>query len=225
MNTRDWVDWFIVGTSLLSSLGILVTIVVYFLQKNNSIASENNRIKRDEEIEKNRLDRKKDSLLRVFRIELKLTIKIYKELNRLSDVVQTQDYDIVKIKIDNEHSTFSFIKNKTLVGNVFIQKISQHRIKELALKSTDIDQKIYSDLVHTLESMEKYHLFLSDIYQLCNIYIIPNSYDDNSIQLSKELFDLLVLSNDGDKISHMQDFAEEFIILSTMDVSYSYKKN
>lgn len=224
MNTRDWVDWFIVGASLLSSLGILATIVVYFLQKNNSIASEKNRIKRDEEIEKSRLNRKKDSLLKLFKIELKLIIKVYEELNRLAKIVKTQDYDEVKIKLENEHSTFSFVKNKTLVGNVFIQKISQYRIKELVLKSTDIDQKTYDRLVHTLESMERYHWFLSTTYQLCNIYTIPHSHDTN-LKLSKELFDYLILANEEDSDSYMAEFSKDLIYLSSVYLSYSNRNN
>lgn len=30
MNERDWVDWIVIGASVLSSFGILATIAVYF---------------------------------------------------------------------------------------------------------------------------------------------------------------------------------------------------
>ncbi len=36
MNERDWVDWIVIGASVLSSFGILATIAVYFWQKKDN---------------------------------------------------------------------------------------------------------------------------------------------------------------------------------------------
>lgn len=40
MNERDWVDWVVIAASVVSSLSLLVSIIIYKQQKNDAIKNE-----------------------------------------------------------------------------------------------------------------------------------------------------------------------------------------
>ncbi|WP_368879582.1 hypothetical protein [Proteus mirabilis] len=156
MNERDWVDLVVAGSSVLSSLGILATIGVYFWQKNDK--NKNN-------------DRIKNALI----IELEMISSQFKELIEIKNSHSNNTLILSKI---NNGVSISRDNGKL----IHLKKIDKNRIELYLSKILEFDFESSKKIITLIDMLP----FLNKIIEnIINFMEDDVSFDYNEESLSK----------------------------------------
>lgn len=120
--------------TIISSLGIVATVGVYFLQKINN-----------ERLDEENLKKKKKSISLIFRMEIDKLIAIHEDILLLLKTIKdykSNNSDLLRMSFKNEFVKFEFIssKEKDVVYEILTKKIDLDGIKDIMIASVDTEE-------------------------------------------------------------------------------------
>ncbi|MGJ7099499.1 hypothetical protein ABMZ87_10305 [Morganella morganii] len=157
MNERDWADWIAIGASVLSSLGIIVSVVIYLCQK----SSEN---KKQKEIDK-----------KIFYFANIKSDDLLNKITHITHLLENEDkYKGIEIKngkiwyfdVEDEYegnTTYHYIEIDIDNGNVFLDRNSMQASYELFKFILDIDSLNSLFLNKVSKYIEYIYMYKPDI--------------------------------------------------------------